>query len=151
MVVTARLGELPAAGARPGADDALAIRADSDGSASLVRARPGGSDEPLHMLRAADHSPVQVVTWTHDGATLEGLLALPPAAGPHPLLVLLHGGPVGALTCGEHPDPSGWVAADWAVFMPDFRSSGIAGSGDMRQARPEGQPTSANADGPVAF
>ena len=117
-----------------GADDALAIRADSDGSARLVRARPGGSDEPLHMLRAADHSPVQVVTWTNDGATLEGLLALPPAAGPHPLLVFLHGGPVSGLACGEHPDPSPWISEGWAVFMPEFRSSGIAGSGDMRQA-----------------
>jgi dienelactone hydrolase len=86
------------------------------------------------MLRAADQSPVQVVRWTHDGATLEGLLVLPPAAGPHPLLVFLHGGPVSGLACGEHPDPSPWISQGWAVLMPEFRSSGIAGSGDMRQA-----------------
>ena len=71
---------------------------------------------------------------------LEGLLALPraagprPAAGPHPLLVFLHGGPVGALACGEHPDLSAWAASGWAVFMPDFRSSGIAGRDEMRRA-----------------
>ena len=70
---------------------------------------------------------------------LEGLLALPRAAGPvrrlaHPLLVFLHGGPVGALACGEHPDLSAWAASGWAVFMPDFRSSGIAGRDEMRRA-----------------
>lgn len=49
------------------------------------------------------------------------LLALPratgpgPAAGPHPLLVFLHGGPVGALACGEHPDPS--AAAGRLVYQ----------------------------------
>ena len=117
-----------------GAGDALAVRADSDGSARLVRARPGGADEPLYLLRGADQARVQVVTWSHDGVALEGLLALPPAAGPHPLLVFLHGGPVGALACGEHPDPSLWVTAGWAVFMPEFRSSGIAGPGEMGRA-----------------
>jgi dipeptidyl aminopeptidase/acylaminoacyl peptidase len=124
----------------PDGGDALAIRADDDGSARLVRARPGGADEPLQLLRAADQARVQVVTWTHEGVALEGLLALPraagppPAAGPHPLLVFLHGGPVGALACGEHPDLSAWAASGWAVFMPDFRSSGIAGRDEMRRA-----------------
>ena len=124
----------------PGGGDALAIRADDDGSARLVRARPGGADEPLQLLRPADQAKVQVVRWTHEGVALEGLLALPraagprPAAGPHPLLVFLHGGPVGALACGEHPDLSAWTASGWAVFMPDFRSSGIAGRDEMRRA-----------------
>jgi dipeptidyl aminopeptidase/acylaminoacyl peptidase len=118
----------------PGGDDALAIRADDDGSARLVRARPGGADELLQPLRPADQARVQVVTWTHGGVTLEGLLAVPPGAGPHPLLVLLHGGPVAALACGEHPDLSAWTASGLAVFMPDFRSSGIAGRDEMRRA-----------------
>ena len=124
----------------PGGGDALAIRADDDGSARLVRARPGGADEPLQLLRPADQAKVQVLRWTHEDVALEGLLALPraagprPAAGPHPLLVFLHGGPVGALACGEHPDLSAWAASGWAVFMPDFRSSGIAGRDEMRRA-----------------
>jgi dipeptidyl aminopeptidase/acylaminoacyl peptidase len=118
----------------PGAEDAMAIRSGDDGSAWLVRTRPGGADELLKPVRGADQAQVQVVTWTHDGVALEGLLALPPAAGPHPLLVFLHGGPVSGLVCGEHPDPSGWVAVGWAVFMPEFRSSGIAGHDEMQRA-----------------
>ncbi len=49
-------------------------------------------------------------------------------------LVLLHGGPVGGLVCGEHPDPSAWVSAGFTVFMPDFRASGIAGKHLMTEA-----------------
>jgi dipeptidyl aminopeptidase/acylaminoacyl peptidase len=48
--------------------------------------------------------------------------------------VLLHGGPVGGLVCGEHPDPSAWVSAGFTVFMPDFRASGIAGKHLMTEA-----------------
>jgi dipeptidyl aminopeptidase/acylaminoacyl peptidase len=118
----------------PGGDDAVAIRSDDDGSARLVRARPGGDDEPLQLLRAADQASVRVISWNHGDVALEGLLALPPAAGPHPLLVFLHGGPVSGLACGEHPDLSAWTGAGWAAFMPDFRSSGIAGRGEMRRA-----------------
>lgn len=118
----------------PGGQDALAVRCDHDGSAWLVRAVPGGADQRLQLLRRADQIPVRVVTWMHDEITLEGLLAVPPGAGPHQLLVLLHGGPVGGLACGEHPDPSPWVSAGFAVFLPDSRASGIAGAERMMEA-----------------
>jgi dipeptidyl aminopeptidase/acylaminoacyl peptidase len=118
----------------PGGNDALAILSSHDGSAWLVRALPGGADQRLQLLRAADEVTVSVVTWAHDGVTLEGLLALPAGAGPHPMFVFLHGGPVAGLACGEHPDPSGWVSSGLAVFMPDFRSSGIGGRQHMHQA-----------------
>jgi dipeptidyl aminopeptidase/acylaminoacyl peptidase len=118
----------------PGARDAVAIRADCDGSAWLVRACPDGADDKLGRLRPADKTRPRIVGWEHDGVALEGLLALPPGPGPHPLLVFLHGGPVARLACGEHPDMSAWASAGLAVFAPDFRSSGIAGYRRMRQA-----------------
>jgi dipeptidyl aminopeptidase/acylaminoacyl peptidase len=118
----------------PGGQDALAVRLDHDGSVWLVRAVCGGTDHRLQMLRQADQVPVRVVSWEHAGITLEGLLAVPAGGGPHPLVVLLHGGPVGGLACGEHPDPSAWASGDRAVFMPDFRASGIAGHDHMMEA-----------------
>ena len=102
------------------------------GSAWLVRAGRGGADDRLQMLRPADAVPVSVITWAHDGIGLEGLLAAAPGAAPQRLLVLLHGGPVSGLACGEHPDPSAWVSAGFAVFMPDLRASGIAGNEHAR-------------------
>jgi dipeptidyl aminopeptidase/acylaminoacyl peptidase len=86
------------------------------------------------VLRAPDETRVEVFRWAHDGVPLEGLLARPPAAGPHPLLVFVHGGPVSGPACGEHPDLSPWVAAGFAVFVPDFRGSGIGGREPMREA-----------------
>lgn len=99
-----------------------------------MRARPDGADQALQLLRPGDEATVSVVRWAHDGAALEGLLALLPGPGPHPTLVFLHGGPVAGLACGEHPDPSPWVSLGLAVFMPEFRSSGIGGRQRMRQA-----------------
>jgi dipeptidyl aminopeptidase/acylaminoacyl peptidase len=118
----------------PGGEDAAAIRSGADGAAWLVRARPDGADQQLQCLRPGDETAVSVVRWAHDGIALEGLLALPPGPGPHPVLVFLHGGPVAGIACGEHPDPSAWVSRGWAVFMPDFRSSGIGGRQLMRGA-----------------
>jgi dipeptidyl aminopeptidase/acylaminoacyl peptidase len=118
----------------PGGQDVLAVRCDHDGSAWLVRARRGDADHRLQMLRPADAVPVSVITWAHDGIALEGLLAAAPGPGLQRLLVLLHGGPVSGLACGEHPDPSAWVAAGFTVFMPDFRASGIAGNRLMTEA-----------------
>jgi dipeptidyl aminopeptidase/acylaminoacyl peptidase len=118
----------------PGGSDAIAIRSGGDGAAWLVRARPDGADQPLQLLRPGDEATVSVVKWAHDGTALEGLLALPPGPAPHPMLVFLHGGPVAGLACGEHLDPSRWVSLGFAVFMPDFRSSGIGGRQRMRQA-----------------
>ena len=72
-----------------------------------------------------------MISWTHGDVALEGLLALPPATGPHPLLVFCTAARSAGMACGEHPDLSAWTGAGWAVFMPDFRSSGIAGRGEM--------------------
>jgi dipeptidyl aminopeptidase/acylaminoacyl peptidase len=118
----------------PRGEDAVAIRSGTDGAAWLVRAMPDSADQALLLLRPADENTVSVVTWAHDGVTLEGLLALPPGPGPHPTLVFLHGGPVAGLACGEHPDLSAWVLSGLAVFMPEFRSSGIGGRLPMLQA-----------------
>jgi dipeptidyl aminopeptidase/acylaminoacyl peptidase len=134
VVVTVCLRSYRLLALGPGGNDAVAIFSSRDGSAWLVRARPGGADQRLQLLRPADEVTVSVVTWAADGVTLEGLLALPAGAGPHPMFVFLHGGPVAGLACGEHPDPSEWVSSGLAVFMPDFRSSGIGGRQHMHQA-----------------
>jgi dipeptidyl aminopeptidase/acylaminoacyl peptidase len=118
----------------PRAEDAVAIRSGADGAAWLVRVMPDGADQGLQLLRPADEITVSVVRWAHDAITPEGLLALPPGPGPHPMLVFLHGGPVAGLACGEHPDLSAWVLSGLAVFMPEFRSSGIGGPLPMYQA-----------------
>lgn len=65
-----------------------------------------------------------------DGLEIEGLLAIPDAPGPRPMLVLIHGGPVAAYRASWHLI-YGWtqllVAAGFAVLHPNPRGSGGRG------------------------
>lgn len=88
----------------------------------------------------------QVVQWrARDGLLLEGLLLTPPGEGPHPLLLMVHGGP-------EAHDHNGWVSnysrpgqlaasRGFAVLYPNYRGStgrGVAFS-KLSQGDPAGR------------
>ncbi|MGW0228127.1 alpha/beta hydrolase family protein [Actinopolymorpha singaporensis] len=51
-----------------------------------------------------------------------------------PLVVDLHGGPIGAFQAGDVGNMAGWCARGFAAFRPEFRSSGILGPDAMWQA-----------------
>lgn len=76
--------------------------------------------------------------WPAAGAQLEGLLVTPnDGAGPWPLVVALHGGPVNGLSllATNLPVPlEDWCDHGLAAFAPDFRGSGIAGKQSMLAA-----------------
>ena len=63
-----------------------------------------GDEENLHVFShsgtdfvLAHTGPMQQVAWrSGDGQEIRGLLSLPSGPGPHPLVVAVHGGPVGA-------------------------------------------------------
>jgi dipeptidyl aminopeptidase/acylaminoacyl peptidase len=68
----------------------------------------------------------QVVHWQNEGLTLEGLLYLPPQAAPGkpvPLIVDVHGGPLGAWNDDFAPLPQFLMGHGWAVFRPNPRGS----------------------------
>ena len=61
-----------------------------------------------------------------DGWLVEGYLALPADAGLHPLVLTVHGGPVGAwrdVWCGRDPHTAALVASGHAVLRPNPRGS----------------------------
>lgn len=66
-----------------------------------------------------------VVQWKTEGRTIEGLLYLPPQAsnGKVPLVVAVHGGPLGAWTGSYSPFAQFLVGHGWAVLMPNPRGS----------------------------
>lgn len=83
--------------------------------------------------------PQQVVRWSAHGADLEGVLTVPREGpdGPWPVIVDLHGGPVNGLdlfAAGRAVPWRAWCDAGYAVFAPDFRSSGIAGRDALHAA-----------------
>jgi dipeptidyl aminopeptidase/acylaminoacyl peptidase len=71
----------------------------------------------------------QLVTWQSDGMTIEGLLYLPPqdagakSAGKIPLIVDVHGGPLGAWA-DRYEEWTGFlVGHGWAILRPNPRGS----------------------------
>lgn len=67
----------------------------------------------------------RVITWrAPDGLEIDGFLTLPPGAGPFPLLLDVHGGPIGAVTDGAL-----WVgdalllSRGYAILQPNPRGS----------------------------
>jgi len=86
----------------------------------LASTQHPGRDEALRHLGRSER-----VTWNApDGLRIDGLLRTPPGDGPFPLILLVHGGPVGATT-------DGWIGTTnalllsrgYALLMPNPRGS----------------------------
>jgi dipeptidyl aminopeptidase/acylaminoacyl peptidase len=94
---------------------------------------PGGFGKVLTVRGpGADHQAAvagetTTLSWTSsDGLEIQGLLTLPPAPGPHALIVCIHGGPVHAWRAtwaGRDPHVSVLVAHGYAVLRPNPRGS----------------------------
>jgi dipeptidyl aminopeptidase/acylaminoacyl peptidase len=57
------------------------------------------------------------------GQRIHGFVATPPGPGPHPVLMLVHGGPTWAYTDSFMPDVQAWVDHGFAVGMVNYRGS----------------------------
>ncbi len=70
---------------------------------------------------------VELLDWVGaDGDTVQGVLVVPDRPGPHPLVVNIHGGPVGAWRSSAallHPYTPLLVARGYAVLHPNIRGS----------------------------
>lgn len=110
--------------------------------------RPGGN---IMYEAAATGSPValgkgRLFQWkSFDGLKLRGLLVLPVDYRPgdrSPLIVDLHGGPMGGIALSGSVLNSGplewqlWAAKGYAVFIADYRESGVYGFNPRYFQRP---------------
>lgn len=99
-----------------------------------VSSKLGGAGVRIHapLTAASDWRAVKasVVQWRSEGRTIEGLLYLPPqaASGKVPLVVAVHGGPLGAWTQSYSPFTQFLVGHGWAVLMPNPRGSSGRGA-----------------------
>lgn len=131
-------GGVESFGVAPGGREAVAVWRSVTSATGLVRWSSGGRNR----LAGWDDDlppPQELVRWSSDGTDLEGLLTIPSRQpdGPWPVIVDLHAGPVNGLDLFETGTAVPWRAwceAGYAVFAPDFRSSGIAGRQAMHAA-----------------
>ncbi len=103
----------------------------------LVLAGPDGQrvlaslDDPGTAYLQSVAGSAEAVTWkAPDGLAIEGVLCLPAGEGPFPLVVNIHGGPIGAFqntwSMGQPWVPL-LVAQGYAVLNPNPRGSGGRG------------------------
>ncbi|HEX6464104.1 MAG TPA: S9 family peptidase [Vicinamibacterales bacterium] len=86
----------------------------------------------LHLGRT------EVVEWTNDEYSENGLLTYPPDFDPsrkYPLVLLIHGGPRAASLMGFSPQAQLLAAHGWLVFQPNYRGSDNLGAAYQRAIR----------------
>jgi dipeptidyl aminopeptidase/acylaminoacyl peptidase len=92
--------------------------------------RVGGTPRKLTDLNAwtADYAvvPSEEVRWKSDGFDADGILTVPPGVSPGhpaPLVLYIHGGPMGQSTVAFSPIPQLLAARGFVVFQPNYRGS----------------------------
>jgi dipeptidyl aminopeptidase/acylaminoacyl peptidase len=118
---------------------------------------------PLHAVRniamqppafGAEHGTTTAITWkSPDGTAIDGLLTVPPGfrrGGKYPLVVQIHGGPMGGVEMTDYGWPGdGFFDAllasnGYVVLRPDYRSSGQLGWDAYLRAKQSEQILAAN-------
>lgn len=92
---------------------------------------PSGEANPPEGMRGIDF---RLVRWQNGDVALEGVLAVPPGAGPHSLVIDLHGGPLNWSGFARQENLLRWCKAGFAAFAPDYRDSGVGGKEAMLAA-----------------
>lgn len=96
---------------------------DLDGDAGAPRATRIEAEAPWLAGRAFVPSTLLRVV-ARDGTPIEAYLTRPPGAGPHPLVLLLHGGPVGVRDArGFDREVQFLASLGYAVLQVNFRGS----------------------------
>lgn len=101
----------------------VAVVADGRSSGELVRVGPEGTT-PLTSLSDLDPHPVTELTaHTSDGHPVHGWVAVPQGQGPHPVVLMIHGGPFAPYGHQVFDETQVLVEAGYAVVLCNPRGS----------------------------
>jgi dipeptidyl aminopeptidase/acylaminoacyl peptidase len=96
-----------------------------------AEAAPKRLTDQNHELAALETGKVEAITWQGpDGFTENGVIVYPPgytAGHKYPLVLNIHGGPMGTSTEGWDPANQYFAAQGWIVFSPNYRGSNNMG------------------------
>ena len=111
-------------GARVRPDGEVWFRVGNGAVPATVRSVTGDEVLSPDGARAPDGQPYR--SWSFEnlaGHRVHGFVASPPGPGPHPVVMLVHGGPTWAYTDSFMPDVQAWVDHGIAVAMVNYRGS----------------------------
>ena len=131
-------GSIARAGVRP--DGSVWYRWSSGAAAPEVRA-VGAEEAVLRPPGRPAPGGVAYESWTfsnRQGDQVHGFLAVPPGAGPHPTVLIVHGGPQHHDADGWDPEVQAFVDHGYAVGLVNYRGS--TGYGKAWQDVLEGDP-----------
>lgn len=117
-------------GARVRPDGEVWFRVGSGAVPATVRSVTGDEVLSPDGTRAPDGRPYRSWSFANlEGQRVHGFVASPPGPGPHPLVMLVHGGPTWAYTDSFMPEVQAWVDHGIAVAMVNYRGSTGYGAG----------------------
>ncbi|HVF13337.1 MAG TPA: prolyl oligopeptidase family serine peptidase [Acidimicrobiales bacterium] len=115
-------GTISGAGVRP--DGEVWFRIASGASPARIRSISGAEVGPPMAERAPVGEPFRSWAFANPhGERIHGFVCAPPGDGPHPTVMLVHGGPTWAYTDNFLPDVQAWVDHGLAVAMVNYRGS----------------------------
>ncbi len=115
-------GTISGAGVRP--DGEVWFRLASGSSPATVRTAGGREVCAPPGERAPEGRPYRSWSFTNPGGQrVHGFVATPPGDGPHPVVMLVHGGPSWAYSDTFMPDVQAFVDHGLAVAMVNYRGS----------------------------
>ncbi len=129
-------GSVENVGAGAGVRVGVVSDADSVGELVLLPDPPGRPVEPLGTLtdfsarlrdEAAPITPLELLATAPDGYPVHGWVVRPAGDGPHPVLLVIHGGPFGAFGPSFFDEAQVYAGAGYAVVMCNPRGSSSYG------------------------
>jgi dipeptidyl aminopeptidase/acylaminoacyl peptidase len=126
------LGELYDPAGAPFGDGFVGLVSSGARPQSIVAINGAGAERELAAPRHAGHEYVrgliarrEALRWrAPDGLEIEGLLSVPPGEGPFPLVLSIHGGPIGSVGAAfPGPYTALFLARGFAVLQPNPRGS----------------------------
>jgi dipeptidyl aminopeptidase/acylaminoacyl peptidase len=108
-----------------------------------------GSDWAAGLVTAGLAPMTEITATAPDGYPVHGFLVLPPGDGPHPVLLVVHGGPHAAYGWGLFDEAQVYASAGYAVVLPNPRGS--AGYGHEHGRTVLGRLGSVDADDVLAL
>lgn len=101
--------------------EVVTVRTTSDGRPSQPEQSLTELAAPLRAAGLARHE--EITAAAPDGYPVHGFLVLPDSPGPHPVLLVVHGGPHAAYGWGLFDEAQVYAAAGYAVVLPNPRGS----------------------------